>query len=156
MAGITMNTGEGGYPKYHLMEEADLIFQMGTAKFGVRTKDGALDPDLLREVAEKPQVKMIEIKFSQGAKPGKGGLLPKEKITPEIADLRKVSPDEDVISPPYHESVRICPPRWLSSGTFSRWFPSPSDQNLRWILCRIAISDSRDEETGHLPRLDYH
>ncbi len=102
MAGVTMNTGEGGYPKYHLMEEADLTFQIGTAKFGVRTESGALDPDLLREVADKPQVKMIEIKFSQGAKPGKGGLLPKEKITPEIAELRKVPMGEDIISPPYH------------------------------------------------------
>ncbi|MFU8849271.1 MAG: glutamate synthase-related protein [Opitutales bacterium] len=101
-AGITMNTGEGGFPKYHLMEDADLIFQLGTAKFGVRTEDGQLDPDLLREVAAKPQVKMIEIKFSQGAKPGKGGLLPKEKITPEIAELRKVPLGEDVVSPPFH------------------------------------------------------
>jgi glutamate synthase domain-containing protein 2 len=101
-AGITMNTGEGGYPKYHLMEDADLIFQLGTAKFGVRTEDGQLDPDLLRKVADQPQVKMIEIKFSQGAKPGKGGLLPKEKITAEIAELRKVPMGEDVVSPPYH------------------------------------------------------
>jgi len=100
--GITMNTGEGGYPKYHLMEEADLTFQLGTAKFGVRTEDGELDPDLLREVAAKPQVKMIEIKFSQGAKPGKGGLLPKEKITGEIAELRKVPMGDDVVSPPFH------------------------------------------------------
>ena len=102
MAGVAMNTGEGGYPKYHLMEEADLIFQMGTAKFGVRHEDGRLDPDLLRRVADEPRVKMIEIKFSQGAKPGKGGLLPKEKITPEIAELRNIPTGEDVISPPYH------------------------------------------------------
>jgi len=101
-AGVTMNTGEGGYPKYHLMEEADLIFQLGTAKFGVRTEDGDLDPEALRAVVAKPQVKMVEIKFSQGAKPGKGGLLPKEKITPEIAELRKVPMDRDVISPPFH------------------------------------------------------
>lgn len=102
MAGIPMNTGEGGWPKYHLMEKADLIFQMGTAKFGVRHNDGTLHEDKLRELAQQPQIKMIEIKFSQGAKPGKGGLLPKEKITVEIAELRGVEVGHDVVSPPYH------------------------------------------------------
>ncbi len=102
MAGIPMNTGEGGYPKYHLMEDTDLIFQMGTAKFGVRTKDGQLDETALKELAQRPQVKMIEIKFSQGAKPGKGGLLPKEKISQQIAGIRGVPMGEDAISPPYH------------------------------------------------------
>lgn len=102
MAGIPMNTGEGGYPKYHLEEGCDLIFQIGTAKFGVRTEDGRLDDDKLADLASKPQVKMIEIKFSQGAKPGKGGLLPREKITDEIAELRGVSKDADVVSPPFH------------------------------------------------------
>jgi len=109
MAGITMNTGEGGYPKHHLMEEADLIFQLGTAKFGVRTPEGDLDPEALQCIAEKEQVKMIEIKFSQGAKPGKGGLLPKEKITPEIAELRKVPSDRDIISPPSHRECGDIP-----------------------------------------------
>jgi len=108
-SGITMNTGEGGYPKYHLMEDADLIFQLGTAKFGVRTGEGELDPELLRKVADQPQVKMIEIKFSQGAKPGKGGLLPKEKITAEIAELRKVPLGEDVVSPPFHRECTGLP-----------------------------------------------
>ena len=83
-AGVVLNTGEGGYPKYHLMEDCDLIFQMGTAKFGVRTTEGQLDEKLLKSLSEKPQVKMIEIKFSQGAKPGKGGILPKEKITKKL------------------------------------------------------------------------
>ncbi len=101
-AGIAMNTGEGGYPKYHLMEKCDLIFQMGTAKFGVRNEDGTLDDDLLAKLAAEDPVKMIEIKFSQGAKPGKGGLLPKEKITEEISELRGVPMGEDVISPPSH------------------------------------------------------
>ena len=101
-AGIPMNTGEGGYPKYHLMENCDLIFQMGTAKFGVRNKDGTLNEQKFKEVASLPQVKMIEIKLSQGAKPGKGGLLPKEKITPEIAELRGVPMGKDVISPTFH------------------------------------------------------
>ena len=102
LAGIPMNTGEGGYPKYHLMEGCDLIFQMGTAKFGVRDAEGFLDDEKLSDLASKEEIKMIEIKFSQGAKPGKGGLLPKEKLTPEIAELRGVPMGEDVISPPYH------------------------------------------------------
>lgn len=102
IAGAVMNTGEGGFPKYHLMEGCDLIFQMGTAKFGVREEDGSLDETKLTDLAARDEVKMIEIKLSQGAKPGKGGLLPKEKITAEIAELRGVPVDEDVISPPHH------------------------------------------------------
>ncbi len=102
LAGMVMNTGEGGTPKYHLMEGCDLIFQMGTAKFGVRTEDGRLDEAKLAALASEDKVKMIEIKLSQGAKPGKGGLLPKEKVTPEIAELRGVPMGVDVISPPHH------------------------------------------------------
>ena len=100
--GILMNTGEGGYPKYHLEEGGNLIFQIGTAKFGVRTPEGHLDEAKLKEVCAKDQIKMIEIKLSQGAKPGKGGMLPKEKITQEISELRGVPLGKDVISPPSH------------------------------------------------------
>lgn len=101
-AGIAMNTGEGGYPKYHLMENCDLIFQMGTAKFGVRNDDGSLNDEKLRELASETQIRMIEVKLSQGAKPGKGGLLPKEKVSREISELRGVPQDRDVVSPPTH------------------------------------------------------
>ena len=101
-AGIPMNTGEGGYPKYHLMEGPDLIFQMGTAKFGVRHEDGRLNDNKLQALCAEDAVKMIEIKFSQGAKPGKGGLLPAEKITQEISELRGVPMGRDVVSPPHH------------------------------------------------------
>lgn len=101
-AGIPMNTGEGGFPKYHLMEKADLIFQMGTAKFGVRNAEGLLDEDKLQALSGEPSIRMIEIKFSQGAKPGKGGLLPAEKITQEISELRGVPMGRDVVSPPFH------------------------------------------------------
>lgn len=101
-AGIPMNTGEGGYPKHHLVEGCDLIFQMGTAKFGVRNEDGSLNDEKLAKLASLEQVKMIEIKLSQGAKPGKGGLLPKEKITKEISELRGVPMGQDVVSPTGH------------------------------------------------------
>ena len=103
LAGIPMNTGEGGWPKYPLMEGCDLIFQMGTAKFGVRQEDGRLDDQRFAELCAEPAIKMVEIKLSQGAKPGKGGLLPKEKISAEIAELRGVGRDRDVVSPPHHK-----------------------------------------------------
>ncbi len=101
-AGIAMNTGEGGFPKYHIQEGCDLIFQMGTAKFGTRNEDGSLNAEKLKEISNVPNVKMIEIKFSQGAKPGKGGMLPKEKISKEISELRGVPMGKDVISPARH------------------------------------------------------
>jgi len=100
--GVLMNTGEGGYPKYHLKEGCNLIFQMGTAKFGVRNEDSSLNDDSLRKLASEKHIRIIEIKFSQGAKPGKGGLLPKEKISKEISELRHVPMGKDVISPPHH------------------------------------------------------
>ncbi|MDQ8187363.1 FMN-binding glutamate synthase family protein [Pelagicoccus sp. SDUM812002] len=100
--GGLMNTGEGGYPKYHLMENCDLAFQIGTAKFGVRQEDGTLDDQRLADLAAKDQVRLIELKLSQGAKPGKGGMLPKEKITAEISELRGVPMGQDVVSPTHH------------------------------------------------------
>jgi len=108
-AGILMNTGEGGFPKYHLRGGADLIFQLGTAKFGVRHPDGRLNDEAFKKLCEQPQIKMIEIKLSQGAKPGKGGILPKEKISAEIAELRGVGRDHDVVSPSGHVECKDIP-----------------------------------------------
>lgn len=105
-AGIAINTGEGGYPKYHLMEGADLIFQIGTAKFGVQKGDGSLDPQKLKSIADLDSVKMIEIKFSQGGKPAKGGILPKEKVTKEISELRGIPMGQDAISPERHKECK--------------------------------------------------
>ena len=85
MAGCWLNTGEGELAPYHLEGGCDVIFQIGTAKYGVRTPDGQLDEARVREIASLPQVKMFELKLSQGAKPGKGGILPAIKVTPEIA-----------------------------------------------------------------------
>jgi len=104
-AGIWLNTGEGGLSPFHLEGGADLVFQIGTAKFGVRDEAGKLSDEKLREAAAHPQVKMFEIKLSQGAKPGKGGILPAAKITPEIARIRGLKPGEDGISPNRHAEV---------------------------------------------------
>jgi len=100
--GFYHNTGEGGVSPYHLGGGGDLVWQLGTAKFGARHADGSFDDAAFQETAAHPHIKMIEIKLSQGAKPGKGGILPKEKITKEIAAIRRVEMGSDVISPPKH------------------------------------------------------
>ena len=105
MAGSWMNTGEGGLSPYHLEGGADIVFQIGTAKYGVRDLDGKLDDDKLREVAQHEQVKMFEIKLSQGAKPGKGGILPAAKVTAEIAGIRGIAAGSDSISPNRHPEI---------------------------------------------------
>ncbi|WP_417250285.1 FMN-binding glutamate synthase family protein [Celeribacter sp.] len=104
-AGIWLNTGEGGLSPFHLEGGADLVYQIGTAKYGIRDEAGNLDDDKLRAMAAHKQVKMFEIKLSQGAKPGKGGILPAAKITPEIAQIRGLKPGEDGISPNRHREV---------------------------------------------------
>ncbi len=96
------NTGEGGISPYHLKHGGDIIFQFGTGYFGCRTKEGGFDPELFSKQAARPEVKMIEVKLSQGAKPGHGGILPAKKNTPEIAIIRNIEPGLDVLSPPYH------------------------------------------------------
>ncbi len=98
------NTGEGGLTPYHEKNGGDIVWQIGTGYFGCRTKDGKFDADLFKEKACLPQVKMIEIKLSQGAKPGHGGILPAYKNTPEIAKIRGVQPGTQVDSPPRHSA----------------------------------------------------
>jgi len=105
LAGCWLNTGEGGLTAYHLEGGCDLVFQIGTAKYGVRDVAGNLDDDRLREVAAHPQVKMFEVKLSQGAKPGKGGILPAVKVTPEIAAIRGIKPHVASISPNRHMDI---------------------------------------------------
>ncbi|WP_220750107.1 MULTISPECIES: FMN-binding glutamate synthase family protein [Jannaschia] len=104
-AGIWMNTGEGGLSPYHLEGGCDIVFQIGTAKFGVRDEAGNLSDDKLREVAARPEVKMFELKLAQGAKPGKGGILPAAKVTPEIAEIRGLREGQAGISPNRHREV---------------------------------------------------
>jgi len=105
LANCWLNTGEGGLSPYHLEGGCDVIFQIGTAKYGVRNDDGGLDPDKLREIAARPEVKMIELKMSQGAKPGKGGILPAVKVTKEIAGIRGIPPYQASISPNGHPEI---------------------------------------------------
>lgn len=101
LGGFAHNTGEGGLSPYHL-QGGDIIFQLGTAYFGCRDDQGHFDPNEFIIEATREEVKMIEIKLSQGAKPSHGGILPAAKLTEEIAKVRKVSMGHDVISPPAH------------------------------------------------------
>ncbi|MEZ5419591.1 MAG: FMN-binding glutamate synthase family protein [Vicinamibacterales bacterium] len=102
LGGFAHNTGEGGLSPYHLEPGGDLVWQIGTGYFGCRTRDGRFSPDEFARRATLPAVKMIEVKLSQGAKPGHGGILPAAKLTPEIADIRGVPLGQDVISPAAH------------------------------------------------------
>jgi len=104
-AGCWMNTGEGALSPFHLEGGCDIVFQIGTAKYGVRDEDGNLCDDRLRALADHEQVRMFEIKLSQGAKPGKGGILPAEKVSAEIAAIRGIRPGEASISPNRHPEI---------------------------------------------------
>ncbi len=106
MAGILHNTGEGSLAPCHEYGNGDLIFQIGTAKYGIRDSEGSLDDSLLKEMSEHPQVKLFEIKLAQGAKPGKGGMLLKEKITREISSIRKIPMGQDAYSPARHKEFK--------------------------------------------------
>ena len=104
-AGCWMGTGEGGLAPAHLEGGADIVMQIGTAKYGVRDAQGQLSDERLRELAAYPAVKAFEIKLSQGAKPGKGGVLPASKVTPEIAAIRGIPAGVDSISPNRHRDI---------------------------------------------------
>ncbi|MEO0859390.1 MAG: FMN-binding glutamate synthase family protein [Pseudomonadota bacterium] len=104
-AGIWMNTGEGGLSPYHLEGGCDVVYQIGTAKFGVRDDMGNLSEEKLREVAAHPEIKMFELKLAQGAKPGKGGILPAAKVTAEIATIRGLKKGQAGISPNRHKEA---------------------------------------------------
>ena len=103
MGGFAHNTGEGGISEYHL-KGGDLIWQIGTGYFGCRDDQGNFSPELFKEKSVLPNVKMIEIKVSQGAKPGHGGLLPAEKNSEEIAKIRNVEAHTEIHSPTSHSA----------------------------------------------------
>ncbi|MDF4252586.1 FMN-binding glutamate synthase family protein [Streptomyces sp. WMMB303] len=102
LGGFAHDTGEGGISDYHLRHGGDLVWEIGTGYFGCRTEDGDFDPDQFAEKAALDQVKCVELKLSQGAKPGIGGVLPGGKVNAEIARVRGVPEGRTVISPPYH------------------------------------------------------
>jgi glutamate synthase domain-containing protein 2 len=104
IGGFAHNTGEGGLSPYHLEPGGDVVWQIGTGYFGARDKSGVFNDEAFKANATKPSVKMIEVKLSQGAKPGHGGILPAKKNTPEIAAIRLVEPGTTVFSPPFHSA----------------------------------------------------
>ncbi len=104
MGGFAHDTGEGGISRYHREPGGDLIYEIGSGYFGCRDDDGSFSPEKFAEQAASDQVKMIEVKLSQGAKPGHGGMLPASKITPEIAEARGVPMGVDCVSPAAHSA----------------------------------------------------
>jgi len=104
-ANIWLNTGEGALSPFHLEGGCDIVFQIGTAKYGVRNPDGTLNDDRLRKIAAHETVRMFEIKLAQGAKPGKGGILPGEKVNSEIAEIRGIPIGQDSLSPNRHPEI---------------------------------------------------
>jgi hypothetical protein len=104
-AGIWMGTGEGGLSQWHLDGGCDVIMQIGTAKYGVRDADGRLSDERLGALAAHEQVRMFEVKLAQGAKPGKGGILPGAKVTAEISAIRGIPVGQDSVSPNRHHDI---------------------------------------------------
>ncbi|MBL4859050.1 MAG: FMN-binding glutamate synthase family protein [Erythrobacter sp.] len=104
VGGFYHDTGEGGLSRYHRSHGGDLVWEIGSGYFGCRNSDGSFNPEKFAETASDPQVKMVEIKLSQGAKPGHGGVLPGPKVTREIAEARGVPIGRDVVSPAAHST----------------------------------------------------
>ncbi|GGZ05086.1 FMN-binding glutamate synthase family protein [Novosphingobium colocasiae] len=104
MGGFAHDTGEGSISRYHRIHGGDLIWEIGSGYFGCRHRDGSFNEELFAQQAASDQVRMIEIKLSQGAKPGHGGVLPGAKVTEEIAEARKVEVGEDCLSPAAHST----------------------------------------------------
>lgn len=148
LGGFAHNTGEGGLSPYHQQEGGDLFLQIGTAYFGCRTPEGNFDAEKFKEKAQLDQVKMIEIKLSQGAKPAHGGLLPGAKVDKEIAGIRGIPVGEDCLSPPAHTAFStpkglleyVVQLRDLSGGKpigFKLCLGRPSDL---MAICKAMIS----------------
>jgi glutamate synthase domain-containing protein 2 len=147
------NTGEGGISEHHLAQGGDIIWQIGTGYFGCRTAEGNFDEKLFAEKCAIPQIKMIELKLSQGAKPGHGGILPASKNTPEIAAIRHVQPHTTVASPPYHTAFGtprqmmqfISSMRKLSDGKPVGFKLCIGQKREFHAICKAML------ETGHYP-----
>ncbi|RUO80925.1 FMN-binding glutamate synthase family protein [Idiomarina tyrosinivorans] len=176
LAQCWMNTGEGGLSPYHLSGGCDIVFQIGTAKYGVRTDDGKLDEGRLAELGRHENIKMFEVKLSQGAKPGKGGILPAKKVNQEIARIRGIPEGQDSISPNRHPEISnneelldfIAKVRKITGKPTGFKFvmgdPSWIDELIDSILARgdesapdFITLDSADGGTGAAPQplIDY-
>lgn len=127
------NTGEGGIASYH-DHGGELIYQLGTGYFGARDSDGNFSMEMLKERVEAHKVRAIEIKLSQGAKPGRGGVLPAEKITPEISKIRGIPMGKDCISPPSHNMFR-------SADELLDFVESIADETGKPVGIKSAIGD---------------
>ncbi len=106
LAGCWLNTGEGGCSPWHLEGGSDVVYQIGTAKYGVRDAEGNLSDEKLKAFAARREIRMFELKLAQGAKPGKGGILPGEKVSREVAEIRGIPEGQDSISPNRHPDIR--------------------------------------------------
>ena len=135
--GFAHNTGEGGVSRYHLEPGGDLIWQIGSGYFGCRTEDGRFDPDRFEETVAEPAVKMVEIKLSQGAKPGSGGILPGKKVSEEIARARGLQPGQDSISPPAHSEFGT-PAELIEFVTRLRELSGGKPVGLKFALGRVG------------------
>ncbi len=169
MGGFAHDTGEGSISKHHLVHGGDIIWEVASGYFGCRTADGRFDPDKFEQNARLPSVKMIEIKLSQGAKPGHGGVLPGPKVTPEIAEARGVPVGVDCVSPASHSAFStptelldfIVQLRTLSGGKpvgFKlcighpwEWFAIAKAMNERQILPDFIVVDGSEGGTGAAP-----
>lgn len=152
-AGCWMNTGEGGLSPYHLEGGADIVFQIGTAKYGVRDCEGQLSDDKLREIAAHSQVKMFEIKLSQGAKPGKGGMLPGAKVSAEIAAIRGIAQGQDSYSPNRHPDINSCADLLDMVSRIRRVTGKPCGFKLvvgfsQWLDELFGLIAAQDEQLG--------
>lgn len=153
LGGFAMNTGEGGFSRHHRESGADIVWQIGTGYFGCRTAVGHFDADRFGETVQSEQIKMVELKLSQGAKPGHGGILPAAKVSEEIAEARGVPVHTDCISPPGHSAFEspigllefVARLRELAGGKpigFKLCVGNPRDV---YAICKAMI------ETGILP-----
>ncbi|SMC30742.1 FMN-binding glutamate synthase family protein [Polynucleobacter kasalickyi] len=169
MGGFAHDTGEGSVSAYHRKHGGDLIWELGSGYFGCRTAEGTFDRDLFAKVANDPQIKMIEIKMSQGAKPGHGGVLPAAKITPEIAITRGIPLGQDCVSPAAHSAFRnplelmyfIAELRQLSNGKpigfklcigkLREWFALVKAMMETGITPDFIVIDGSEGGTGAAP-----
>lgn len=160
-AGITLNTGEGGRAsRYHLEGGAKIVQQIGTANFGFRTPEGKLDYKAVETLRHEPQIAWVQIKLSQGAKPGKGGMLPAIKVTPEVAELRTIPVGEDCLSPNRNlefnsVSELLDTIRRAKSVSGKPVGIKTALSDIKFIdeLCKLGIEKDRevDEGPSHLP-----